>query len=67
MELGHPKCLQIRTGGERISCERTYLHFLLSCSFMFFHVFIFYVDIYTHCFILLLLLLLFNVTAVAVS
>ena len=33
MEGDHPKCLQIRTGGEgyHASCVRTHLHYLFSC------------------------------------
>ena len=33
MEGGHPKCLQVCTGGEgyHTSCVRTHLHYLFSC------------------------------------
>ena len=33
MEVGHPKCVQLRTGGEgyHVSCVRTHLHYLFSC------------------------------------
>ena len=33
MEGGHPKCLQMRTGGEvyHPSCVGTHLHYLFSC------------------------------------
>ena len=60
IEVGHSKCLQMRTEGEGYHA---------SCFFHVFHVFMFYIDIYRHCFILLLLLLLLllNVFALAVS
>ena len=57
IEVGHSKCLQMRTEGEG---------YHVSCFFMFF---MFYIDIDRHCFILLLLLLLLllNVFALAIS
>ena len=38
MEVGHPKCLQMRTGGEgyQASCVHTHLHHFFSCFFMFY-------------------------------
>ena len=70
MEVGHPKCLQIRTVGEgyHVSCVRTHLHYLFSCFFMFFLCF-YSASIFTDIVLywLLLLLLLLNVIAVAVS
>ena len=40
MEVGHPKCLQMRTGGEgyQASCVHTHLHHFFSYFFMFFRV-----------------------------
>ena len=33
MKGGHPKCVQVRTGGDgyRASCVRMHLHYLFSC------------------------------------